>query len=165
MEWMLPVLALALLWWWLRKKRPPDPEPEPLPDARLLLAEELGRRAAAARQEGRFKEAQVIALKSAWMRTHPKLGDDEPPTELDPNDGRHLRLASDIWSEYREARATAADINDTNSWLPYPKDSTVAALRLLLGIGEGSLKSAHVDPSDATPRVLADLSAALQELG
>jgi hypothetical protein len=165
MEWMLPVLALALLWWWLRKKRPPDPEPQPLPDARLLLAEELGQRAAAARREGLVKQAQALALRSAWMRTHPKLGDDEPPTKLDPNEGRHLRLASDIWGKHREARAAAADVNDMDTWLPYPKDSTVAALRLLLGIGEGSLKSAHVGPSDATPEVLADLRAALQELG
>jgi hypothetical protein len=165
MEWMLAVLALALLWWWLRKKRPPAPEPQPLPDARLLLAEELEQRAGAARQEGRLTDAQVIALKAAWMRTHPKLGDDEPPTVLDPNEGRHLRLAGDIWRKYQGARAQAANAADTDAWLPYPRDAIVTALRLLLGIGEGTVKSAHVDPRDATPEVLADMRAALEELG
>ncbi|UCG87712.1 MAG: hypothetical protein JSW71_03950 [Gemmatimonadota bacterium] len=165
MEWMLPVLALALLWWWLRKKRPPAPEPKPLPDARLLLADELEQRAAAAWQEGRVKEARVIALRSAWMRTHPRLGDDEPPTVFDANEGRHLRLASEIWGKYQEARAEVADGSDADSWLPYPKESVVAALRLLLNLGEGTVESPHVDPRDATPQVLAELRTALGELG
>ena len=164
MEWMLPVLALALLWWWLRKKRPPAPEPKPLPDARLLLAQELEQRAAAARQEGRFSEARATALKSAWMRLHPRPGDDIPPTVFDPNDGRHLRLASEIWARYQDARAAATDRSDTDSWMPYPRESVVTALRLLSGIGEGAVRSTHVDPRDAAPEVLAELRAALEEL-
>jgi hypothetical protein len=164
MEWMLPVLGLAIIWWWLQKKRPPNPEPKPLPDARLLLAEELEQRAEVARKEGRTEEARKTALKSAWMYTHPKLGDDDPPAELDPKEGRHLRLAGEIWSKYREARSANDGLAD-GQWLPYPREAIVTALQLLLGIGEGTIKSPHVDSREATPEVLAEIRTALDELG
>jgi hypothetical protein len=164
MEWMLAVLALALLWWWLKKKRPPAPEPQPLPDARLLLAQELEQRAMAARQAARFRDAQETALKAAWLRTYPKLGDDEPPATLDPNEGRHLRFAGEVWRGYQEAHAARAPGDPADSWLPYPKEAVTEALRFLLQIGEGTVKSAHVDHRDATPEVLADLHDALNEL-
>jgi hypothetical protein len=98
------------------------------------------------------------------MFTHPKLGDDEPPAELSPNEGRHLRLAGDIWSRYREARAANQNSADSD-WLPYPRHAIVAALQLLLGIGEGTIKSPHVESSEATPEVLAEIRDALDELG
>ena len=164
MEWMLLVLALAIIWHWLGKKRAPPQEPEPLPDVRELLAQDLAKRSETARQEGRYGEAQVIALKSAWLGVHPKLGNDDPPETLDPNEGRHLRFVSTIWGRYREARAATEDRDDIETWLPYPKNDVRKALRFLLDIGEGTVRSAHVSPGEATAEVLEDLRGALAEL-
>ena len=164
MEWMLPVLVLAIIWYWLQKKRPAPSEPKPSPDVRALLAAELERRSEAVRREGRYGEAQVIALKATWLGVYPKLGDDDPPETLDPNAGRHLRFVSTIWSRYHEARAANEDRDDVDTWLPYPKDAVRKALQLLLDVGEGTVRSAHVSPGEATPEVLEELRAALVEL-
>ena len=164
MEWMLLVLALAIIWHWLGKKRAPPPEPKPLPDVRELLAQDLAERSETARREGRFGEAQVIALGSAWLGVHPKLGDDDPPETLDPNEGRHLRFVSTIWGKYCTARAENEDRDNIDTWLPYPKDAVRRALQLLLDIGEGTVRSAHVSPGEATPEVLEELRVALAEL-
>ena len=164
MEWMLPVLVLAIIWYWLQKKRPAPSEPKPSPDVRALLAAELERRSEAVRREGRYGEAQVIALKATWLGVYPKLGDDDPPETLDPNEGRHLRFVSTIWGKYREARAANEDRDDVDAWLPYPNDAIRKALQFLLDIGEGTVRSAHVNPGEATPEVLEELRGALAEL-
>ncbi|UCD24998.1 MAG: hypothetical protein JSW51_03485, partial [Gemmatimonadota bacterium] len=132
-------------------------------DARALLAEELEQRSETARGEGRYEEARAIALRAAWFRVHPKLGEDDPPSVLDPNEGRHLRFASNVWDAYREARAANPD-GDIDRWLPYPAESVRGLLRFLLDVGEGTIRSAHVGPGEATPEILEELRGALADL-
>ncbi len=162
MAWMLAVLALVLVWWYLRQRRPPPVEPKPLPDPRELLAVELEQAAKAAREEGRHQDAQLSALRSAWLKTSPKLGDDTPPTELDPDDPRHLRLAGDLWAEYR----TILGQPDPGpaSPLPYPEQSIARALDMLIAIGEGRVRSIHVDPDQVSQDVLDEMRRARDQL-
>lgn len=161
MEWMLAVLALVLVWWYLRRRRPPPVEPKPLPDPRKLLAEELGQAAQMAHEEGRYEEAQLLALKSTWLKASPKLGDDTPPTVLNADDTRHLRFAGDIWAEYRSALANKDQAKrpeyESASMLPYPKESITSALDMLIDIGEGRVRSVHVDPSQVSQEVLQEM--------
>ena len=161
MEWMLAVLALVLVWWYLRRRRPPPVEPKPLPDPRKLLAEELGQAAQMGHEEGRYEEAQLLALKSTWLKASPKLGDDTPPTVLNADDTRHLRFAGDIWAEYRSALANKDQAKrpeyESASMLPYPKESITSALDMLIDIGEGRVRSVHVDPSQVSQEVLQEM--------
>jgi hypothetical protein len=168
MEWMLAVLVLVLLWWYLRRRRPPPVEPKPLPDPRQLLAEELGRSAQTAREEGRHEEAQLLALRSAWLNTSPKMGDDTPPSRLNPDDSRHLRFAGDLWAGYRSTLALKDQAEHAESKptfvLPYPKESIVRALDMLIDIGDGRVTSVHVDPSQISQDVLHEMKHARDEL-
>jgi hypothetical protein len=167
MEWMLAVLVLTLFWWFLRQRRPPTAEPQPLPDPRELLAEELKRAAETARSEGRQKEAQLLALTSAWLKTSPKLGDDSPPQTLDPNETRHLRLAGELWSKYGSMTPpgdTTKPQLQSASMLPYPKEAITRALEMLIDIGEGKVSSVHVDPGEASQEVLDEMRTALDRL-
>jgi hypothetical protein len=167
MEWMLAVLALTLFWWFLRQRRPAPVEPQPLPDPRELLAAELQQAAETARREGRQKEAQVLALKSAWFKTSPKLGDDSPPQTLDPNETRHLRLAGELWSEYGSMTPpgdTTKPQPQSTSMLPYPREAIIRALEMLIAIGEGKVSSVHIDPDQASQEVLNEMRNALDQL-
>jgi hypothetical protein len=168
MEWMLAVLVLVLLWWYLRQRRPPPVEPQPLPDPRKLLAQELDRAAETARKEGRHEQAQVLALRSTWLKTSPKLGDDTPPTVLDPNDSRHLRFAGELWAEHQSTPAHGDETRrhdpQSAAALPYPKKSIIQALDMLIGIGERRVSSVHVDPDQVSQDVLDEMRKARDEL-
>jgi hypothetical protein len=168
MEWMLAVLALVLLWWYLQQRRPPPVEPKPLPDPRKLLAQELEEVAETARKEGHREQAQVLALRSTWLKTSPRLGDDTPPTVLDPNDSRHLRFAGELWAQHQSKQTHCDEARhhepQSAASLPYPKESIIQALDMLIGIGERRVSSVHVDPDHVSQDVLDEMREARDEL-
>ncbi len=153
------VLVLTLVWIYLKQSRPP-PTPlaeRELPDPQDLLASRLTEGSQEARRNGQYEIAQAMALKAAWLRTRPLLGQDDPPAELDANEQKHLRLAGDLWECY--GRLMSDDTQEfarcefrPQSSLPYPKEYLVLALDMLVAVGEGRVQSMHFNaraiPSD-----------------
>jgi hypothetical protein len=151
MLWIFFVLALAGLWWIIQQRKPPAIPPKERIDPRRLLARQLEKSAAEARASERFTQSQEMALKAAWLRGEPPLGQDEPPSELNPNDYHHLQLVDDIRLRYGELLADGgspfADCQfKPNAILPYPKQYIGRALRLLIDIAEARAKSVHLEP-------------------
>jgi len=162
------VAGLALAWWVVRERRR-EPAPAELPDPHDVMIERVEKLAEESRAAGGHAAAQRLSLKAAWLRTKPRLGDDEPPRELDPNDERHLRLVNEVWGAY--ARLLADDTGPyagcaykPESMLEHPKEYIARALGLLVDMGEGRLRSVHVDTKTIPPDAVQSLREALQRL-
>jgi len=173
MEWLFVglVLVLALVWIHVKQNRPPPmPSTEKeLPDPQELLAAKLTEVAEAARREGRHAAAQAAELKVMWLKTRPLLGHDDPPTELSPNEQKHLRLAGDIWESYADLLADrdqpfAGCRFKPESMLPLPKTYVVQALEMLVALGEGSVGSIHMRARAIPPDVVSSMRDAREQL-
>lgn len=147
----LLVLLLAVAWWLMRHSAKPAVPPQPKIDPRRLLAAQLIEATKVARERGQLREAQLIAYKASWLLLEPPLSQDDPPTEWNPNDMRHLRLVDAVRSRYGEF-LSAADHPYTEcryrpaGLLPYPKGVIATALQLLVDLASGTVKSVHVEP-------------------
>ena len=160
MEWtILLVLVLSVGWWLLRHSATPTIPPKPKIDPRKLLAAQLIEAAKVARERGQLNEAQLLTYKASWLLLEPPLGQDEPPTEWNANDMRHLRLVDAVRSRYGDF-LSAADHPYAEcryrpaGLLPYPKSVIAGALRLLVDLASGTVKSVHVEPGTLTDDVV-----------
>jgi hypothetical protein len=169
MEWILIVAALAGIWYFLYQRRPRLRRPEPLPDARELLARELEQSAESARREGRYEEAQLLEWRSAWLDSKPRLGDDMPPKQLDADVYQHLTWADAMQRRYGTLLADESPPFGPCKYkpeaiLPFPKGYIADALRLLIDIGEGHVTSRHVGPGVLSAEVLDSIKEGLRRL-
>ncbi len=165
----LLVLLLAVAWWLMRHSAKPAVPPKPKIDPRRLLAAQLIEAAKVAREGGQLDEAQLLAYKASWLLLEPPLSQDDPPTEWNPNDMRHLRLVDAVRSRYGDF-LSAADHPYAEcryrpaGLLPYPKGVIATALQLLVDLASGAVKSVHVEPGTLTDDVVQTVKQGLEML-
>ena len=152
MEWVIialvPVLIITWRYLWSRSK---PPGRHVMTDVRGALADRLQQLAADAREEDHYREAQQLEYQARWLRTRPTdLGGDSPPDQLSASDERHVRFAGAVWEDYgtflaeqdgREQQPKSSSARD----LPFTKEGIIAALQLLIGIGEGHVSCAFIE--------------------
>jgi hypothetical protein len=158
MEWVIiglvPVLIIAWKFLWKQSK---PPQRHVMTDVRGALADRLQLLAEDAHEENRPREAQRLEYQAKWLRTRPTdVGGDDPPETLLAAEERHVRFAGAVWEEYGTFLADEKERSKEvgrkpESTLPYTKDGIMAALQLLLDIGEGRVSCAYIDSRAIPP--------------